>query len=242
MSIFFISDLHLHESREQITKRFFRFLQEEAFNAQALYILGDFFEAYIGEDCLSPHDQNVLNQLSNYAKKVPTYFMQGNRDFLLKESLLKNLGITFLQDPSIIELDSKRILLMHGDSLCLKDINYQYFRRFVRHPFIQWLFLHLPRQLRQNIAGKLRKNSMHTEAKTKNKDLSIYDVTQDAVNAVLIENQSKILIHGHTHKPALHVFEYEGNDYKRIVLGDWGKKSIVLKYSNDDFQLEEIII
>lgn len=224
--IFFISDLHLHATRPEITKRFFQFLQEEAKEAKALYILGDFFEAWVGEDAMDAHDKSVIQTLKNYAQKVPTYFMQGNRDFLCNEDLIKKMGLVFLPDPSLVKLNNKRVLLMHGDSLCTLDVSYQRFRRFVRHPIVIWLYLKLPLGIRQKIAGQLR-----NPGKRPVRDARIYDVTQEAVEKMGEQFYFDYLIHGHTHKPGIHEFIQHERTVKRIVLGDWGKVCTILKWN-----------
>lgn len=240
MRILFISDLHLHETRPEITNRFFKFLNDEAKEANALYILGDFFEAWIGDDNLSLHDQKVFKALETYAKRIPTYFMPGNRDFLLQPDFLKRYNITYLKDPSLINCQGKPVLLMHGDTLCLKDIAYQRFRSIVRLSFVQWLFLHFPFIIRKKIALGLRQNSNKNYSKNKIKDLSIYDVEQNAVEQIMQAQNADVLIHGHTHKPGIHTFVQNGIPLKRVVLGDWGQKSTYLEYNDGEFDLKEI--
>jgi len=230
MSLFFISDLHLQSSHPEITDRFLQFLAIDAKNAKALYILGDFFETWIGEDGLNPHDQKIMQALANYANHTPTYFMQGNRDFLISAETLKHYGVTLLNDPHLLEFDGKRILLMHGDTLCTKDFAYQRFRRFVRHPFITRLFLNLPLFIRKKIARMLRKNSQSMHAKP-SKDPSLYDATREAIEKVITEYQADILIHGHTHQPQIETMVLDNKSVQRIVLGDWGPRSTILKYS-----------
>lgn len=241
MSVFFISDLHLHPSHQATTDRFLQFLTVDAKNAEALYILGDFFEAWIGEDGLNLHDQNVMQALSNYAKHIPTYFMQGNRDFLISAETIKNYGITWLPDPYLFELYGKRILLMHGDTLCTKDIAYQRFRRFVRHPFTKHFFLNLPLFMRKKIAAKLRKNSLSLHSKPP-KDASIFDATEAAIEEAFKTHQADILIHGHTHKPIIQTISLGEamQSVQRIVLGDWGPRSTILEYSETGPELKVI--
>lgn len=230
MSIFFISDLHLHESRPATTDRFLQFLSIDAKNAEALYILGDFFEVWIGDDNLSAHDLSVMAALTQYASKIPTYFMRGNRDFLISASFLKKANITLLTDPTLIEQYGKRVLLMHGDTLCTKDLDYLRFRRFVQHPFIKWLYLSLPFSIRSRIANNIRQKSQSIHSRPM-KDPSLYDATLEAIQKVIRGYNADILIHGHTHKPEVQAIQIEDHQATRIVLGDWGKVSTILEYS-----------
>lgn len=230
MSVFFISDLHLHSSRQNTTNRFLQFLKEDAKNAEALYILGDFFEVFVGDDGLDAHDKQVMQFLAEYAARVPTYFMHGNRDFLISDRFLNNAGITLLQDPHLFELYGKRIVLMHGDTLCTKDVQYQRFRCFVRNPIIKWLYLSLPLTLRQKIAGNIRKASISTHSKI-TKDHSLYEATPEAIEKVFKHLKMDILLHGHTHQPEIENLIIEGRSVQRIVLGDWGPSSTILEYS-----------
>lgn len=243
MSTFFISDLHLDASRQVVTERFFRFLNDDAKNADSLYILGDFFEVWVGDDILSTHDKQVMQKLAVYAQKVPTYFMHGNRDFLIGSAFLKQSNITLLSEPTLIQLHGKRILLMHGDSLCRKDIDYQRFRSFVRHPLIKWLYLRLPFFIRQKIALSIRKKSQASYLENKTIDESIYEATLEAIEEEMQKHNADILIHGHTHQPVIQEVRVQGQPKLRIVLGDWGKKSTILEYSSQEHKpiLREIL-
>ncbi len=159
MTIYFISDLHLHASRPENTMRFLRFLKEIADKATALYILGDFFEVWVGDDqwhvnTPEDHDTQVIQALTQYtAQGIPTYFMHGNRDFLIANKFAATTGCTLIPDPYIIEFNDTRYVLTHGDTLCTRDLAYQRFRRMVRNPIFKMLFLCLPLKLRRKIAG-----------------------------------------------------------------------------------------
>jgi UDP-2,3-diacylglucosamine hydrolase len=215
----FISDLHLEESRPDITGAFLSFLKEEAPGAEKLYILGDFFEAWIGDDEHTPLQEQVaaaLRELSENGTRI--FLMHGNRDFLLGEDFCARAGATLLDDPTLIDLHGTPTLLMHGDSLCTADVEYQKFRANMRNPQTQKLILARPLKDRQQMARQLRELSMATN---RSKAEDIMDVTPDEVVRVMENHNVSQLIHGHTHRPAEHELEVNGEAAKRIVLGDW---------------------
>lgn len=171
---FFISDLHLHQSRPNVTENFFQFLEKEAPAAEALYILGDFFEVWAGDDDPNPHHKKVMQALGHFSQKnkTPIYFMRGNRDFLIDKGFAKATGCILIPDPTTIELYGEKILLMHGDSLCTGDRSHQRFRKFSQHPIIRKLFLMLlPFSWRLKIASGIRKNSQKAGAERERKML-----------------------------------------------------------------------
>jgi UDP-2,3-diacylglucosamine hydrolase len=215
----FISDLHLEESRPDITRAFLEFLQDRVVNAHTLYILGDFFEAWIGDDEHTPLQEQVagaLNQVSSNGTAL--YLMHGNRDFLLGQDYCQRVGATLLDDPTVIDLYGTPTLLMHGDSLCTADVEYQKFRANMRNPKTQQMLLARPLKDRQLMARQLREMSM---AKNKGKSQAIMDVTAEEVVRVMEQHQVQQLIHGHTHRPARHPLQANGQPAERIVLGDW---------------------
>ncbi len=219
MTTLFISDLHLEESRPDITGAFLSFLKEEAPGAEKLYILGDFFEAWIGDDEHTPLQEQVaaaLRELSENGTRI--FLMHGNRDFLLGEDFCARAGATLLDDPTLIDLHGTPTLLMHGDSLCTADVEYQKFRANMRNPQTQKLILARPLKDRQQMARQLRELSMATN---RSKAEDIMDVTPDEVVRVMENHNVSQLIHGHTHRPAEHELEVNGEAAKRIVLGDW---------------------
>lgn len=219
MTTLFISDLHLEESRPDITRAFLAFLQERAVNTHALYILGDFFEAWIGDDEHTPLQEQVaaaLKQVSDGGTAV--YVMHGNRDFLLGQDYCQRMGATLLDDPTVIDLYGTPTLLMHGDSLCTADVEYQKFRANMRNPKTQQMLLARPLKDRQLMARQLRELSM---AKNKGKAQAIMDVTPEEVVRVMEQHNVPQLIHGHTHRPARHPLQVNGQPAERIVLGDW---------------------
>lgn len=223
MSTLFISDLHLDSTQPDITHTFFYFLDHIARGADALYILGDFFENYIGDDNDDPFIQTIIRALARFtATGTPVFFMPGNRDFLLGQSFADRAGITLIPDPTVITLYGQTILLMHGDQLCTDDKNHQRFRRFSRNRFVQTLFLSLPLSYRKKCADQLRKKSMQYNQR---KSAEIMDVNQGAVTAALKKYGTKKLIHGHTHRPLI--------TENRVVLDAWHTHGNYLKIEAD---------
>lgn len=221
MSTVFISDLHLEERRPEITAAFHQFIDGPAKDAEALYILGDFFEAWIGDDERTELQNEVAATLQRLtAGGVRLYLMHGNRDFLLGPDFCGRVGGILLDDPTVIDLYGEPTLLMHGDSLCTADVEYQKFRQNMRNPEWQGAFLKRPLADRQLVARQLRQISM---AKNQGKQESIMDVTPEEVARQMQAHKVQQLIHGHTHRPAVHSLALEGKTARRIVLGDWDK-------------------
>ena len=228
MATLFISDLHLDETRPQIVDLFVRFLANEARKADALYILGDLFESWIGDDDDAPLATRVAHALRSLRDgSVPIYFMHGNRDFLLGAEYAKRAGIELLADPTIVEFDGERTLLMHGDTLCTDDVEYQKFRGLVRNPAWQQQFLAKPLAERRAFAAQARGES---RKQTAMKAAEIMDVNQGAVESAMRTHGVRRLIHGHTHRPATHRFDLDGQAAERIVLGDWFEQSSVFTW------------
>ncbi len=243
MTTLFISDLHLDEREPHITEGFIHFLKTQARDVKALYILGDFFEYWVGDDFSSPFTKRIIDALHDVSQHgVATYIMHGNRDFLLGERFCQESGCTLLPDPTRIDLDGTPTLLMHGDTLCLADRAYLRYRRVVRNPFIKKLFLSFPLRLREKIAQKLRRTS---DAYTRNRDAMLMDVEPDEVIRVMREHGVNRLIHGHTHRPAIHKLKLEinGKPAERIVLGAWHNMGSVLVCESDgSCQLHDIAL
>jgi len=234
--ILLISDLHLQEERPDITRAFLDLLDGRARHAKALYILGDFFEAWIGDDAMTPFQQSIcqaLRQLSDSGTAV--YLMHGNRDFLIGQDFCKAAGCTLLADPSVIELGGEQVLLMHGDTLCTRDLAYMKMRRYLRNPLSLWILRHLPLATRQKLARKLRSES---RAQTRMKATEIVDVTPEEVPKVMAAHGVRTLVHGHTHRPAIHKLVVNGEPARRIVLGDWDRRGWTLQVDAQGFQLE----
>lgn len=227
MTALFISDLHLDDSRPRIVELFEFFLSNQARGADALYILGDLFEAYIGDDddaALPARAASALKALNDSG--VPVYFMHGNRDFLLGESYAQRAGMTLLDDCTVADLYGTPTLLLHGDVLCTDDAAYLSFRKQVRDPAWQWMFLSQPLSARRAFAAKARDASRAHVSQT---EMAIMDVNQQAVEAALRAAKVARMIHGHTHRPAIHDFELDGAKARRIVLGDWYEQGSVLR-------------
>jgi UDP-2,3-diacylglucosamine hydrolase len=240
MTTLFVSDLHLDPARPAITALFLQFLRTEAMEADALYILGDLFEAWVGDDVGGEPAQAVRAALKAVsASGVPVYFQRGNRDFLAGARFAADTGATLLPDPAVVNLYGEPTLLMHGDLLCTGDTAYQAFRAQVRAPAWQAQFLAQPLAAREAFAAKARAAS-----KEHQKDVgsggamdAITDVDADAVAQTLARYGVRRLIHGHTHRPAMHALEAGGRHARRIVLGDWYEQGSVLRVDADGIEL-----
>lgn len=236
MSVLFISDLHLAPERPAVTRAFLSFLSDRAANAESLYILGDLFEAWIGDDDPSAMAAEVQDALRNLSDSgVNLFIQQGNRDFLLGKRFTKRCGAVMLGDEHIIEYAGHRALAMHGDSLCTDDIDYQRFRRKARNPIYKWCLSHLPLKRRQKLATDWRAKSM---AANSNKASAIMDVNAQAVATVMNNHGVEVLIHGHTHRPNRHALA----SGERIVLGDWHDLGWVLCLDDSGYNLESFVI
>ncbi len=236
----FISDLHLDAGRPQITQLFLDFLETRASGSDALYILGDLFEAWIGDDDQSDMNQSVCQGLRQCAASgTPVFVMHGNRDFLLGERFAEQSNVTLLQDPTRIDLYGTPTLLMHGDLLCTDDTEYLSFREMVHDSQWQTGFLVKSLEQRSKIAVDMRALS---KEKTSDKAESIMDVNQQAVIQTMTENQVPRLIHGHTHRPDVHELLIANKPARRFVLGDWYEQGSVLECSPDGCELQSIAV
>lgn len=237
MSTLFISDLHLSGERPEIVTLFRDFLKQEAAQAECLYILGDLFEVWLGDDAIPPDMTDVLHDLKTLTTSgVPVHVMVGNRDFLLGAQFEAMTGCELLPDPSVVTLYGTDTLLMHGDTLCTDDVDYQQFRALVRNPEWQKDFLAKPIDERIRIGREARAES---RARTGEKSEEIMDVNSVAVADAFREHGISRLIHGHTHRPAIHALSVDEKPVTRIVLGDWYKKASVLRISAEDIDLAE---
>lgn len=233
--ILLISDLHLEEQRPDITRAFLGLLDGQAREAEALYILGDFFEVWIGDDAMSPFQVSIcqaLRQLSDSGTNI--FLMHGNRDFMLGRAFCKAAGCTLLSDPSVVQFNGEPVLLMHGDSLCTRDEAYMRMRRYLRNPLTLFVLRHLPLSTRHKLARKLRNES---QAQTRMKANDIVDVTPEEVPRIMALYGVHTLIHGHTHRPAIHKLHVGDEPAKRIVLGDWDRQGWALQVDEQGFQL-----
>lgn len=240
MSYCFISDLHLEKGNKVRTEAFFRFLKELPKETERLYILGDFFESWIGDDEDNDFIKEVKKNLSNLSQKsIQTFFINGNRDFLLGDIFAKETGIKILKDPTAETMFNKRILLMHGDTLCIDDTDYQAFRKLTRDKSWKKDFISKTLQERREIAKDLREKSKEA---TSQKKEDIMDVSQQEVERIIQEHNVDILIHGHTHRPDTHDLSLNGNQAQRIVLGDWDQYGWYIWMDSDSCELKSFLI
>lgn len=240
MSTIFISDLHLSVKRPEITDSFMRFLKREVFHAESLYILGDFFDTWIGDDDPEPLHLQVAEALKSlHQKGINCYFIHGNRDFLLGKNFADQSEMILLTQEKIVTLYGRKILLLHGDTLCIDDIAYKYFRRVVYNPLIQRFFLCLPFHLRYRIAMQLRYLSRQRNI---NKSGTIMDINQKAVIDALQRNRVDWMIHGHTHRPAINsinlsIKKSHIKTLHQAVLGSWNHEGSMIKVSSESIEL-----
>jgi UDP-2,3-diacylglucosamine hydrolase len=234
----FISDLHLDPGSPAISRQFLSLLAGEARSARALYVLGDLFEAWLGDDDPAPSSREVVEALRRLTDAgVPCFVMRGNRDFMIGDRFCSETGATLLEDGTVVDLEGERVLLLHGDSLCTDDVSYQRFRRVVRNPAALWLLRHMSLERRQALARKMREGSrMHVTATAP----EIMDVNADAVAAAFRQSGVPTMIHGHTHRPAIHSLEVDGVPRRRVVLGDWHTQGSVLEVSSGGFNLRSL--
>ncbi len=231
----FISDLHLDGSRPDIADQFIAFLRGEARSAHSLYILGDLFEAWIGDDDPDEDKRRIQAELRALtASGVQCFIMHGNRDFLIGKRFCKATGCTLLDDGSIATINGQRVALMHGDTLCTDDRDYQRLRRIVRNPFTKLLFRCMSLKRRQRLAAKIREGSKaHIERSMD----AIMDVNVDAVAQAFKQHRVDLIVHGHTHRPAVHALLVNNQPATRIVLGDWYTQGSVLRWNEVGYRL-----
>ncbi|MDH3645220.1 MAG: UDP-2,3-diacylglucosamine diphosphatase [Gammaproteobacteria bacterium] len=238
MSVIFVSDLHLDAKRPEIGKQFLAFLEHTAPAADVVYILGDLFESWVGDDDPQPEKYRVADALRKLSGGgTPCYFMCGNRDFLVGNDFAANAGLGLLEDEVVIEIHGQQVLLMHGDSLCTDDLEYQAFRKMVRDADWQHQFLALPLEKRLATAAEARRRSIAHNAEVPE---TIMDVSQQAVVEVLQKHGVATLLHGHTHRPAVHEFLLDGKPAKRIVLGDWYDQGSIVTWDQNGPRLEAL--
>ncbi|MHA2937962.1 UDP-2,3-diacylglucosamine diphosphatase [Vibrio sp. RC27] len=237
MRTLFISDLHLSPQQPKLTEAFIRFLQNEASNADALYILGDLFDFWVGDDDSTEFAQAIKATLKSFTDSgIDCYFIQGNRDFLIGSRFERETGVVVLPEITEITLNGSRCVLLHGDTLCLEDERYLAFRQKVHNPWLQWGFNKLPFKVRQKIAIKVQTGTQQDKSK---KSLDIMDVTHEEVIRVMTNHSAEIMIHGHTHSPNIEQIDNQGICLTRIVLGDWGSKLYYLDFNDDGYTLKD---
>jgi UDP-2,3-diacylglucosamine hydrolase len=238
MSTLFVSDVHLNSARADIVRAFIAFLDQKARHADALYILGDLFDEWLGDDDDKPPHREVCDALAALtATGLPVSVVQGNHDFLLARKFAKRSGCKLLGDDTVIDVYGTSTLIMHGDTLCTRDVDYLAFRKMARNPIMQKMFLAMSLKSRAEKAAKIRHES---SADTALKSETIMDVTPEAVDEVMKKYKVRHLIHGHTHRPAIHNFHLIDSEATRIVLGDWYEQDSVLIWDEAGYRLGRI--
>lgn len=237
----FISDLHLTSEQPQLSVQLFRFLADQARSAQALYILGDLFDAWLGDDVLDdPQGDPLAREIADALRALhdagtEIMVMHGNRDFLLGARFAQASGARLIEDPTVVTLGARRVVLMHGDTLCTDDIAYQKFRALARSKAFQEEFLAKPLAARRVLAQEYRAKSEQTKRATPEE---IMDVTPSAVGEAFRRHALSCMIHGHTHRPATHVIEVDGRRCERWVLPDWDRRGGFLVAEDKRLSLE----
>ena len=238
MSRLFVSDVHLDRGSPQAVEQFLEFLRGHGAGAEAVYILGDLFETWIGDDDPDPDKERVRAGLRELTQNgVACFILHGNRDFLIGRQFCDSTGARLLADPIVAEFDGERVLLTHGDALCTDDHSYQELRSIVRTPDWQRRFLALPVSDRELLANQARAGSKQHTSKTTS---YIMDVNDEAVAAAFRATGVKRIIHGHTHRPAVHDLSIDGMPMQRIVLGAWYEEGSYLWYGNGSYELREL--
>ena len=238
MATLFISDLHLEADRPDIGKQFLHFLQTDASEADDLYILGDLFEAWVGDDDPNTHYFTIKRAIRKLVDSgIPVYFMHGNRDFMIGKGFANETGVQILEDPYKVTMYGQKILLSHGDILCTDDVRYQRVRQMVRNPEWQAQMRAKPLKERLRISKEARRQSLE---QTINMSLDIMDVNQDEVKRVIQKYNVDVLLHGHTHRPGIHDVQVGNRKAKRIVLGDWYTQGSVVRWDTRGPKLEEM--
>ena len=236
---FFISDIHLTPQKPSLCDLFESFISINAHKAEALYILGDLFDVWLGDDLISDFERHIAKILSNLKKSgVQTYLVPGNRDFLFSHKFATLADITLLKSPTPISLYGTPCLLSHGDEMCTEDKLYQYYRKLVQNPISKFLFLKLPQRYRQNIADKLRANSKNYQ---KSQPLAKLDVTETGVQKSIKRYPTEMIIHGHVHRANHFQHQVTGNTVNRYVLGTWHKTGSVISVTKNPFEIKHHI-
>jgi len=236
MTTLFISDLHLESGRPAIGEQFLHFLSTEAREAEALYILGDLFEAWLGDDDPNPYYaamKSALRELTDTS--VPVYFMHGNRDFIIGADFAAETGIEILNDPTVVDMYGENVVLCHGDSLCTDDVHYQQIRAMTRAP--EWQAMILAKSIEERIAFAIQAREESAQRGESMSD-EIMDVNQGAVVQMLNDHGVDTMLHGHTHRPAVHTIDLADRSATRIVLGDWYEQGSVVRWDQKGPRLE----
>ncbi|AZG72742.1 UDP-2,3-diacylglucosamine diphosphatase [Shewanella livingstonensis] len=227
----FVGDLHLSADRPDITQAFVYFLNHGLDNTEALYIIGDLFEVWMGDDIAESFTIAIAEAIKTVSNSIPVYFIHGNRDFMVGKQFCQRAGMQVLPEVYCIDLYGVNTVILHGDSLCTLDIAYQRFRRFRSLSIVRWVYARLPKKTRLNIAAKIRQKSVQGNQQ---KNYEIMDVEPSAVTALLASTGCQRMIHGHTHRPAIHQLTAQ---HQRVVVGDWYTQGSVLNVSDNGCEL-----
>jgi UDP-2,3-diacylglucosamine hydrolase len=227
----FVGDLHLSADRPDITQAFVYFLNHGLDNTEALYIIGDLFEVWMGDDIAEPFSVAISEAIRTVSNTLPVYFIHGNRDFMVGKQFCQRAGMQVLPEVYCIDLYGVNTVILHGDSLCTLDVAYQRFRRFRSLSVVRWVYARLPKKSRLNIAAKIRQKSVQGNQQ---KHDEIMDVDQKAVTALLASTGCQRMIHGHTHRPAIHQLTTQN---QRVVVGDWYTQGSVLSVNDNGCEL-----
>ncbi|AFI83904.1 UDP-2,3-diacylglucosamine diphosphatase [Methylophaga nitratireducenticrescens] len=235
MKTLFISDLHLSPDQPELIRLATDFVAQQV-NVDAFYIVGDIFNTWLGDDLVPTEFDPFIQALQNLQQQgSKIYLMVGNRDFMLGKDFARRVGGTLLEDPIMIDVYGHKILLMHGDSLCTDDVSYQRYRKVVRNRLLQKLFLAMPLTVRQGISDKIKAKSKQQK---QNKPAQIMDVNPAAVRQVMQQYNASLLLHGHTHRPAIHTLQSSQNiSNYRIVLGDWQPDASYIEITPEKIRL-----
>ena len=229
IDVVFISDLHLHPENKEIKSRFDAFIHWAKDSVKTIYILGDFFHAWAGDDSIDEWSMGIAKQLHSLsAAGISLFYMHGNRDFLLGNVFASHAGWKILSEPAFITLGKEKVMLVHGDRYCSKDKGHQGFRLLTRNRLFTFLFLSLPLKYREHVVGKVREFSKSNQSKS----MEEMDVVTEAVINHMTRYKIATLIHGHTHKPGLNVYWHNSLELKRYVLSDWDDNPQLLCYDN----------
>lgn len=234
MAHYFISDLHLQASQPQVAEGFFRFIRTLN-DAESLYILGDFFEFWVGDDYRDAFVDEVKQAIFQASKRFPIFFMHGNRDFMIGQQFCQETGMTLLNDPHVIKINDRRLLLMHGDSLCTQDLAYLNIRKTLRDP--NWQAAMLQKSIKERIAFAQQARLQSRTQTDQQQSSEIMDVTDSEVIKVMTHFDVDMLIHGHTHRPKVHRVTLPSGTGQRMVLGDWGTEGWLIRADLDRFSL-----
>jgi UDP-2,3-diacylglucosamine hydrolase len=237
----FVSDLHLDAAAQEARGLFLRFLQNEARSARALYVLGDLFEVWVGDDDTEPTRDEICRALAALtAAGIPCYVVRGNRDFLFGPGFETRTGAQLLPDPVLATLYGERVFVSHGDVLCTDDHAYQELRSVVREPAFQARFMSLPLDTRRALADRARAGSKAHTQRAAYKPQNIMDVNEAAVAAAFRVSGTRVMIHGHTHRPGIYKHLVDGKEHTRIVLGDWYEQGSYLLWGPGGYELRAL--